>query len=408
MANVKLDFADLSGTGGGGSTATAYFLNNSDVAVPHAWVPDTDPEGGSVSNNRISDMFTLLTFSNFKDSSGNPIKGFQNFAADTWRDTVSANMYDGSTQLNCIKRGCMPLFRSDGYFTNGKLVKIAFSKSNTGTLNPHYYTTSTSNVKLTRTTSSLTIGSSSYKSSDFKDGVIPKWVYFLAIGAGGGGGGTTASSDASGGGAGGWCGGLINLEGYSTLILKCGAGGKGGYKSETNSAYAGAGTAGGATVVGLENGTTYFLMANGGMYGRNGTSVAGSGGSYSNSCGYCKSGGSGGSGSKGDTTSGGGSADTGNLRVTEGSTTLRSSADHHIYVTISVPLGGSNGDTDESGGCGSSLMGTGGAGGYTSTTQSNNYGKAGGTGAGGGGARYYLGRYNKGGNGGDGAILLWW
>lgn len=84
-----------------------------------------------------------------------------------------------------------------------------------------------------RTDDELVIGDMTYGPSDFRDGVIPEYVYALVYGAGGGGAGTKAGSGtgAAGGGSGSLVGSVINLKESYDLHLTVGTGGAGGTKS---------------------------------------------------------------------------------------------------------------------------------------------------------------------------------
>ncbi len=100
---------------------------------------------------------------------------------------------------------------------------------------------------MVRTDDQLTIGSATFSPSDFRDGVIPEFMYILAVGGGAGGGGTKGyvSKGAGGGGAGSCIGAVVNLKESYELLLTVGTGGSGGTTSSP------AGGAGGTTEVAI-------------------------------------------------------------------------------------------------------------------------------------------------------------
>lgn len=123
------------------------------------------------------------------------------------------------------------------YMVNGKPIKIVkkgyFAKLNIPD-KANWSTNTAGTYTLTRTDSTLTIGSSSFSASSFKDGVVPCEIIICIVGPGGGGGGNGYSEykkdkfhmipgGAGGGGGVSIC--RIDIKECSTLQLKCGAGG---------------------------------------------------------------------------------------------------------------------------------------------------------------------------------------
>ena len=348
--------------------------------------------------------YTLTTYSNFFQDNA-PLKAYVNPTADTWRSDLTASMYSSSTQLKGIKRGEMPLFPFSSSYSNQN-VNIGGT-----TITKLWWKTSSGDVTMTRTSSSLTIGTSTFSASSFRDGVIPRFIYILAVGGGGGGGGTTGSSNGTGGGGGGIVGAVIDLTVYSSVTLRVGPGGVGGHKTVVNTngiTTAGYGGQGGATSV--SNSSGYILTASAGYGGRDArySTSGGSGGSATvnaSSGVYCsttKSGGNG--GNEGSNGSGVGAI---TLKTSLKSVTYPTTGKYHCGIKTITRSGGTAGDS-KSGGGGASLY-NGGNGGISSTTQAKNHGSAGnGGGAGGGGARFYLGRYNRGGAGSAGSIYIFY
>jgi hypothetical protein len=160
---------------------------------------------------------------------------------------------------------------------------------------------------ITRSDSSLTVGSSTFYPADFRDGVIPSQVaLFLAAGGAGGGGNGYYKKDkdnyprvpGSGGGGGGMILGWIDLTVSGTKVITVGAGGAAGSNGTSGSTSKGSsGTAGGKssyTVGGTERLWANSGVAGGaatvgdGSYTHSGSPIGGSG-SYASGTGLIRS-----------------------------------------------------------------------------------------------------------------------
>ena len=330
-----------------------------------------------------SSYFTVLTWTGFYDNSGNVLHSISNpSTSDTWRKVLSTNMYSGSnkTKLTGVKKGYLPCFNG-----NTPLITI----------------TAGTNVDISRTDSKLTIGSSSFSTSNFRDGAIPHVLIFQIQGGGGGGGGTTASNDGTGGGAGGFVSLIYNLD--RDIIAYAGHGGAGGYKKQINGSVDGGGLAGdNSTIFDSATGDT-IAKAIGGGYGRASTKsqsyTGGRGGSASASMGWCKYTKTGGNGGKVYSLSNA----TGCSALTVYATANTSTSLTQLKQSLSTKLGGAQGHNKAPGGGGGSMLASGPAG-----AASTSDGKAGSNGAGGSGARYTLAVYKRGGKGGDGLIRIYY
>lgn len=453
-----LYFDSYGGSSGNSSTTTtAKYINKDNLIVPNAWVTRNYVEGNS--GDTVATLYTKRTYSNFLDSSGNAIQAYVTPTSDSWMSgNISGDFSDNGTAFGgCIIKGRMPLFSCPGFTVSANKTTLLSASSTNGTSTakwlPFFSISTSTTASFYRTDDAVTITLNystpmtyTFDASDFRDGVVPEVFYFILQGAGGGGGGTTASSNGGGGGAGAIMGVLVNTRYSYELELGVGKGGTGGYKTEVASEQ-GKGLAGGRTYlfydVDVDNlpeeaqdygDEVYWYdgqaIAYGGGAGRDAgrssaTTCGGAGGStyynlpfYEDSTSYAdleefvtdssfltyhsSVGGAG-----GNETKTGGGAPVVTFRTTKTACTTRTSGTYHNNIIPKVNIGGTSGDS-RSGGGAASHFSAGGNGGITSSTQSNNYGKAGGIGAGGGGARYYLGRYNKGGNGGDGCILIFY
>ena len=452
MANVKLEFENYGGSTGNSSTTTAKYFNSDGIVVPNAWVTRNYVAGSS--GDTVSTLYTKRTYSHFFDSSGNSLQAYVCPSSDSWMSgNISGNFSDnGTTFSNCIIKGRMPLFSCPGYSVSASKAAYLSASSTNGTSTamwlPFFALNSACSGTIYRTNEKIDITVNystpvtyTFTASDFRDGVVPEVLYFILQGGGGGGGGTTQSSNGGGGGAGAIFGSLVNLYycNGEEIHFSVGGGGTGGYKAEVNSSEQGKGTAGERTNI------TYYLSdeiikelypstsasswyggtlhAGGGNPGRDAgvagaSSSRGTGGtadytypSYNNTSTrntdayITTNSGSGGNG--GNEASSGSSPSFVTFKTTKTTCTARTSGTYHNNITPNVYSGGTAGD-GRSGGGGGSHFGTGGNGGVSAGGQSKNHGSAGGLGAGGGGARYYFGRYNRGGNGGSGCILIFY
>jgi hypothetical protein len=164
---------------------------------------------------------------------------FQKAGTDTKNITLDGYTVDG-TKVTAVKKGYYPTFKKKLWYSS---------------------TPNANGYALTRTDSSLTIGSSTFKTSDFRDGVIPHELIVLLVGAGGGGGGIgrfSPGKDKDGfyaivGGAGGGgaiCVGRIRLYDGFTYYITVGSGGTAGTnKDEAADATGGTGGTGGSCSV---------------------------------------------------------------------------------------------------------------------------------------------------------------
>lgn len=119
----------------------------------------------------------------------------------------------GATTCTAVKAGYMP----------------SYSKGS------RFWSSSTANsYSLKRTDSSLTIGSTTFKPTDFRDGVIPSQIIVIVVGGGGGGGGNGYFEHSKGeffrtcsgaGGGGGYAVGRIDIANNPECTITVGGGG---------------------------------------------------------------------------------------------------------------------------------------------------------------------------------------
>lgn len=425
------------GTAGGYSSteaATAEYINENDVPFPYFWEPIS---------TGCSQIFTKNTYTNYKDSAGDPIMGYAVPSAGTYMSDPyysRAEMYDGTSQLHCILRGHVPLFKSVNYQgyaaeVSDKLgAELVTSLKNYTSANYQYVpfwstTTATSGVTLTRTDTQLKIGSTTFSQNDFRGGVIPRYIYAICIGAGGGGGGIYNNGSAGGGGGGGVAAAVIDLvtatEWDATITLKTGTGGTAGGTGTTLASSKGGN--GGDTYIEFDAGySAAGLLRGGGGTGGGGNHTAGSGGTNV----ICpieldnldtvelflvETSIAGGAGSAGTYTNGvggtgGNAAGTFSVLTVANVGSISTKTYFHHSIMPMTHFGGTDCITNTSsvsGGGGASFLAEGGDGGLDDGTNYNGY-AAGGAGAGGGGGHYYLFTKAKGGAGGAGAILLYY
>lgn len=155
------------------------------------------------------------------------------FTGDTVRQKVGSsstnvtmpNFLVGNTAITAVKRGYLP-------------TSVDESSNFCILTSPGSYT-------LTRTDSSLTIGSTIFYASDFRCGIIPHEIIAVVVGGGGGGGGNGYWSPgknkdgyaricSGAGGGGGAAVGKISLDTYSTLYITVGSGGGAGGPGASN------------------------------------------------------------------------------------------------------------------------------------------------------------------------------
>lgn len=433
FSNITIDKGAGSSEGYASTTpATADYFNENDSPVAQAWE--------SVSTG-CSQIFTKRTYANYLDNAGDPLMGYAVPGAGTYMsdpDYSRADMYDGTTQLYCIQRGCVPLFKSVTYQGNATEVSDKYGASlvtERDTLSsskiqfvPFYSTTSTTAVTLTRTESALTIGSTSFDKDDFRGGVIPRYIYAICIGGGGGGGGIYNTGSAGGGGAGGVAAAVIDLvtaaEYDTTITLKAGAGGTAGGTGTTLASSKG-GTGGNSEIGFSANGfSSSGLLRGGGGAGGSGNHGYGTGGTHlvSNMMGDSDgelelfatsttiNGGAGSAGTYTNSTPGHGGTTTGTLSVLTladvGGVSTKTYFHHSIMpMTYAGGADCATNTASVSGGGGGSFLAEGGDGGPDTSSPA---GLAGGRCAGGGGGHYRFANKAKGGAGGSGAILLYY
>lgn len=205
-------------------------------------------------------------------------------------DTVNLtldNFKIGTTSCTAVKKGYLP---TDSWF---------------------HTVYSAGDYTITRTSTSLKIGSTTFNTSNFRGGIIPSEIIVVIAGGGGGGGGFgyySPGKDKSGfvkvpGGAGGGGGiilGRIRLDTWPTTYLTVGKGGAAGSDGSSSSASKGStGTNGSASYLSGDTGdeSVVLLYAGGGYGGKGGDGTAdtasggtgGNGGSGSSPDGYIAS-----------------------------------------------------------------------------------------------------------------------
>lgn len=247
-----------------------------------------------------------------------------------------------------------------------------------------------SDLTLTRSSTQLKIGSTTLKTSDFVDGVIPVYVGFLVVGSGAGGGCSSGTSgNGTGGSGGGAVFGILNIETNSSLKLHYGDGGYGGYRNTNVSESDGKRFRGGmgeASYVCPSNNTSVSSrMFSGGGGSPGNTSEYSTNSTSAGQPSYTsavilpqtqRGGMGGGKGKAGDGTP----AKT--FKMTAATLNAKApDASGRLDMSCPAQSGGTSGNSATGGG-GASILGKGGDGGKTAEN-----GKDGGSGAGGGGGR---------------------
>lgn len=302
---------------------------------------------------------------------------------------------------------------------------------------PHFntclFTKTSGDWQIVRTSTALTLKNASNGSisaqwftNSFDCGVIPLFLAVVAIGGGGGGGSSAGLYSGHGGGGGGAAFGILNIAKAGSAIIYVGAGGSGG-DHDSNRANPHRGTGGGATQIAGGDGGSFIAYGGQGGY-------AGNDSSYDTAIN-----GQGGSGSVGNevnglyywsltnpknyslkTTANGG--DGGGLGYSGSDSGLEYlgalSTVHNLgpFQSSTFAIGGQKGAgntfTDSlttyygGGGGGASINGSGGDGG---AVHSSDAGDAGSTpGGGGGGGGFTTGKWRDGGNGGSGAVYIYY
>lgn len=206
-----------------------------------------------------------------------------------------------------------------GYKVNGTTcTAVASGHMPKITSSPFWSSDTAGTYVITRTNTSLTIGSSVFYPDDFRDNVIPKTIVVFVVGGGGGGGGNGYFKHSKGvyyrtcsgaGGGGGYAAVRINIENDPRWTIKIGSGGSVGNNgaSDANSkgAKGGDGTSSTITVTPAGDSTNYVStgIGRGGVGGNPGD---GSSGSSSVGSGGAGGGGTVNNGAIGATGSGGG------------------------------------------------------------------------------------------------------
>lgn len=398
------------------------YKNSSGEYFVEQWF-NWEPDKTALATN-LEDLYPTVTFTNFLDSNGSPIKGRVRKDGSTW-GTIGGNFKNKingtDITLKCIKKGCLPLFMSNPKYSGVNSDEVLDgSSSNSNEIDSFYNIIHKSNsddqasLTLTRTDSALTIGSSTWGPSDFRDGVIPLYLGFFIAGGGGGGGGSGGVNGGNGGGGGGFAYFIHKFTGGTTetLNLYYGARGTGGYKEENtaDTSYYARGKSGGTTSITRSipgTSATTIASASGGTGGhcKKDGNDPGKGGTAS-AAGLYKVTATGGAGT--------GSVGTGKpadpsaadfFTDNEDACTWVSTGWLHNNSYCSSARGGGSGDNGGNGGGGASFMGPGG---YGGDGNSDGVGKAGYSGGGGGGARFTFGTWKRGGQGGPGTIIIFY
>ncbi len=189
-------------------------------------------------------QFTLQTYLEFKDSSNTPLKGYilpgwVSSSTHVYGPGQAENIhyYTGNTKILGVKKGCLPTIKatdvterrfpgSDMKFTTSAVVSSNTKPtSGYGSVKPFYILGKAGDYSLIRYDNYLYIYDAAetiiqtFYPSDFRDGVIPEYIYVLLQGAGG------AGAYAGGGGAGAWLGAVVDLKTSYTIGLVVGSGG---------------------------------------------------------------------------------------------------------------------------------------------------------------------------------------
>ncbi len=210
-------------------------------------------------------VYSSAGMTNYKLSGSSIASRYQKANTNSWANKVNTGYKVGGTEVVTCAIGCFPTPTMFASLTSG------------------------SNLSISRSSSGITIGSTTYGTSTFRDGVIPKYIGVVLVGGGGGGGGTgmdkgnksgyNVDPGGSGGGA-GVASFVLNLNySYTITIGSGGAGGSNGSSSSRPSAGTN-GSDGGNTSIYL-NGTqlAYGMGGGGGIRGLEGASDTGNGGS---------------------------------------------------------------------------------------------------------------------------------
>ena len=336
-------------------------------------------------HNHIKGDLTNTYFNNGDGKS--EFTGSINVTREDWEGQATFLDYKlGSNALTSILPGTSPHFK--------ELIKIDTSGTYT----------------ISRTSTELTIGSTTYYKEDFVDGVIPTRLIVVLQGAGGGGSSNAGLWNGSGGGSGALNSAVISLSTSWTLVV--GAGGTGGLHDDFD-LYFNPGSPGGATTL---TGGDSSLVAGGGGGAQDASSALGSspaagvGGTASTTIGSyilkhigSSSGVAGGKGA--DSYSYNGQIGTNPSKVTLDCITKSGRSDDYKSLTLNGQGAGTrvNHDKANMGGTGAgSWFGTGG-----NAVWGTN-GTAGGSGAGGGGGSWAVGIWYRGGKGGNGVAVIYY
>ena len=173
-------------------------------------------------------------FEGFKLNDGNLYYVSSNSEID---ENLTLDFKYGGTAYSFCKKGCFP--------TVGEFARV----------------TSGSDVRISRSSSGITIGSTTYGPSTFDTNTVPFYIGFVLVGGGGGAGGRGCDKgDKNGwngrcggsGGGGGVLSGILNLKIYDSLSIIIGSGGSGGGGGSSDSRPS-TGASGG-------NGNTTYIM----------------------------------------------------------------------------------------------------------------------------------------------------
>lgn len=185
---------------------------------------------------------------------------YQKANTDSWANTItlpySVDSVDNG-QVIGVRKGCLP--------TQTKFAEI----TSTGTFN------------ISVTDSSLTIGSTTYPASHFRNGVIPSYIGVMLCGGGGGAGGYGCDkgdkdgynvTQGGGGGGGGVMLLVININALISVVIGSGGGGGSTGSSDSRPSTGSTGGTGGQTILNFLSGATAGCYGGAGGKGGKGNS----------------------------------------------------------------------------------------------------------------------------------------
>ena len=214
--------------------------------------------GNSALTTDPNSSTSMMNYYNNNEHFGNR---YSRANTDSWAKTIELPFYGKGYPFKVVQKGCLP--------TQTMFAEI----------------TSAGTYSISRTDSALTIGSTTYPASHFRNGVVPKYIGVMICGGGGGAGGWGCEegdkdgynvTPAGSGGGGGIALGVVNLTSLTSITIGSGGGGGSNGSGDSRPSSGSNGGNGGTSTINTTVGT---ITAVGGYGGSAGTgSTVGSGG----------------------------------------------------------------------------------------------------------------------------------